>query len=63
MFYELHFPGGGSLKQLNSAIMVDGEKRMEHDFPPLLGEDTEETLLALGYTADEIELFRSQKIV
>jgi crotonobetainyl-CoA:carnitine CoA-transferase CaiB-like acyl-CoA transferase len=63
MFYDLPFPGGGSLQQLNSAIMVDGGKRLKHEFPPVLGEDTEETLLALGYTADEIESFRLQKVV
>jgi crotonobetainyl-CoA:carnitine CoA-transferase CaiB-like acyl-CoA transferase len=63
MFYNLDLPEGGSIRQLNSAIMVDGKKRMDHQFPPGLGEHTEEILLSLGYLADEIELFRQQGIV
>ncbi|RLB72133.1 MAG: CoA transferase [Deltaproteobacteria bacterium] len=63
MFYDLPLPGGGSIRQLNSAIMVDGEKRLDHCFPPKLGEHTEEVLLSLGYGANDIDLFRRQKVV
>lgn len=63
MFYDLDLPAGGTIRQLNSAIMIDGQKRMDHRFPPGLGEHTEETLQRLGYSAAEIELFRQQKIV
>ncbi|MEA3241120.1 MAG: CoA transferase [Pseudomonadota bacterium] len=61
--HDLDLPDGGSVQQLNSAIMVDGKKRMDHCFPPGLGEHAEEILLSLGYSADKIKLFRQQKIV
>ena len=63
MFYDLELPDGGSIRQLNSAIMVDGNKRLDHRFPPGLGEHTEEVLLSLGYQDAEIERFRRHKIV
>ncbi|NIA19137.1 MAG: CoA transferase [Xanthomonadaceae bacterium] len=63
MFYDLDLPDGGSIRQLNSAIMVDGQKRLDHQFPPGLGEHTEETLESLGYSIAEIQSFQQQGIV
>ena len=63
MFYDLDLPEGGSIRQLNSAIMVDGKKRMDHRFPPGLGEHTPETLESLGYSIAEIQSFQQQGIV
>lgn len=48
MFYDLPLPGGGVVRQLNSAIMFDGEQWTFHFFPPWLGEHTDEVLAALG---------------
>lgn len=63
MFYDLDLPDGGSIRQLNSAIMIDGKKRMDHCFPPELGEHTQETLEALGYSIAEIQSLQQQGVV
>jgi formyl-CoA transferase len=63
MVVELKHPGLGRVRQVGIPIKLSGTPGSIRSFAPVLGENTEEILLSLGYSAEEIsELVRSRVV-
>ncbi len=63
MFYSAAAGDGVTLMQTNTAVMIDEAKPISHNPAPELGQHTEEVLLDLGLSADEIKDLRKTEII
>ncbi|HDS16166.1 MAG TPA: CoA transferase [Proteobacteria bacterium] len=63
MFWRLPLPDGRYLTQTNCPVMLDGFKPSAHRQAPGLGEHTDEILLGLGLSAEEIADLKAAQIV
>ncbi len=63
MIAEIDHPKGGKVKALGSPMKLYGTPWEIRSGPPELGAHTEETLLGLGYTPEQITALRAQKVV
>jgi crotonobetainyl-CoA:carnitine CoA-transferase CaiB-like acyl-CoA transferase len=62
-FIEFDHPRAGRVRLLGHPIRYEGRALPLRRRPPMLGEDTDEILRGLDYTADEIARFRTDKVV
>jgi CoA:oxalate CoA-transferase len=62
-FTEVDQPGLGRIKLINQPTKFCQDPGSVRSPAPRLGEQTEEVLLALGYTSDEIPQLRENKVV
>lgn len=60
---EIEHPTEGKLKVLSLPITFKKTPSSIRYYPPLVGENTDEILLQIGYTRDEIDKLKFQKIV
>lgn len=60
MVVEIEHPRFGKVKQVGIAPKLSGTPGKVRDFTPLVGENTEEILLELGYSQQEIERLRRE---
>jgi crotonobetainyl-CoA:carnitine CoA-transferase CaiB-like acyl-CoA transferase len=58
MILEVEHPKAGIIKQLNLPFRLDGYRFAIRAPPPTLGQDTDEVLRGLGYTAKDIHKMR-----
>jgi crotonobetainyl-CoA:carnitine CoA-transferase CaiB-like acyl-CoA transferase len=63
MVVEYDHPSAGKVKTLGFPIKFSGEPFEVENPPPLLGEDNEAILLALGYTKAEVEAFAKEGVL
>lgn len=60
---ELIYHDGRKTKQVPSPIRIDGQRMGIKEQAPLLGQHTDETLLDLGYTNEEIQGLRDSRAI
>lgn len=63
MVIDVESPLGGKERQLGLPVKVVGEEEATPRRPPRLGEHDEEILSGIGYTAAQIEVFRSKGVI
>lgn len=62
LIVEVDYPGLGKIKMFNNPVKISGhEVKVQH--PPRLGMHTEEILLGLGYTREEIANLKEKNII
>jgi crotonobetainyl-CoA:carnitine CoA-transferase CaiB-like acyl-CoA transferase len=60
---ELEHPIAGTVKVAGNPIVLNGEVETSAAMPPELGQHTEEVLLELGYSWEEIEQLRNAQVL
>lgn len=60
---ELEHPRAGTIKVVAAPYRLSATPTTIRSAPPLLGQHTDDTLLALGYTHDDIAALREAKVV
>lgn len=63
MILETEHPRLGKVRQLGFPIKLSGTPAKVYQHPPGLGENTEELLKSLGYSEEEIDRLRKNKII
>ncbi len=63
MVVEMEHPQAGRIKTLAVPIKLSRTPGSIRTAPPLLGEHTREVLLSLGYSDDDIEALRNDKVI
>lgn len=63
MLLEVDHPRAGRLTLVSTPVHYDGENGRTHEPPPLLGQHTEEVLLGIGYTRQDVETLRREGVV
>ncbi len=62
-FMKVDDPSGNGMQLVASPILIDGKRPPIKSPAPAVGQHTEEVLLELGYSWDEIIAFRDEKIL
>ena len=63
MFKEMEHPIAGTIRQIGFPIKYSHTPGKLHSHAPILGEHTEELLLQLGYSYENIESLRNSKVI
>ncbi len=63
LFEEVSYPAFGDLKQVRFPVKFLGTPTKNFNSAPQLGQHTEEILLELGYTPDEIQNLRKEDVI
>lgn len=60
---EMTLPGGASVRTIGLPIKFPGAETDEDRIPPAIGEQTDEVLLSVGYSREQIDDLRARRIV
>lgn len=63
MITEIDHPTAGRIKLVNTPIKFSESLPSIRTPPPLLGQHTEEVMLSLGYSQEQLDILRKRKII